>query len=206
MVSLTEVIQKIREIFEQDNIDIDVVMKLLESYKSNPAEWRKYAIFDEHKYTRNLVDTGNDKYNLMILCWGPGMASSIHDHTDAHCFVKMLEGTLTETKYAWPEEEGQHMRTIEENDYETNGVSYMSDKLGLHRMENKSHSDGAVSLHLYIPPYFECNSFDERTGHRMKCKVTFFSRYGEKVDYRGSVMGMTESEKDTANRTEICQK
>ena len=37
-----------------------------------------------------------------------------------------------------------------------NSVSYMSDELGLHRVENTSHSDGAVSLHLYSPPFQSC--------------------------------------------------
>lgn len=32
----------------------------------------------------------------MLLCWAPGNQSSIHDHADAHCFVKDLEGTLKE--------------------------------------------------------------------------------------------------------------
>lgn len=49
---------------------------------------------------------GNGKYNLMILCWPPGLSSNIHDHTDSHCFVKILDGTLRETRFDWPKEEG----------------------------------------------------------------------------------------------------
>jgi len=54
------------------------------------------------RYTRNLVDEGNGKFNLIILCWGEGQSSSIHDHSDAHCFVKILAGQLKETIYDWP--------------------------------------------------------------------------------------------------------
>jgi cysteine dioxygenase len=32
----------------------------------------------------------------MILCWAPGNQSMIHDHADAHCFVKVLDGDLRE--------------------------------------------------------------------------------------------------------------
>ncbi len=63
-----------------------------------------------------------------------------------------------------------------------NGVCYMSDELGLHRVENPSHTEPAVSLHLYSPPFSSCNMFDQRTGHKTNCKVTFWSKYGEKVD------------------------
>ncbi len=36
--------------------------------------------------------------------------------------------------------------------------------IGLHRIENTSHTKVAVSLHVYIPPYSECQGFDEKTG------------------------------------------
>ncbi|CAJ0608762.1 unnamed protein product [Cylicocyclus nassatus] len=191
MVTLTELIAKLREIFADENVDVDEVIKTMESYKSNEDEWRRFAAFDEHKYTRNLVDVGNGKYNLMLLCWGPGMGSSIHDHTDSHCFVKMLDGTLLETRYDWPNEDDKEapLKKISMNRYEVNGVSYMNDKLGLHRMENPSHSDSAVSMHLYIPAYETCNAFDERTGKKTKCQVTFYTKYGSKVDYRASKSG-----------------
>lgn len=52
------------------------------------------------------MDAGNDKFNLMILCWGEGHGSAIHDHADAHCFMKMLDGELCEVRYAWPDSKG----------------------------------------------------------------------------------------------------
>lgn len=92
------------------------------------------------------MDVGNGKYNLMILCWGPGMASryvnwdlssynihftkfSVHDHTDAHCFVKILDGELTETKYAWPRKRHVPLDISENKTYGMNGVSYMNGKI-----------------------------------------------------------------------------
>lgn len=49
-----------------------------------------------------MVDAGNGKFNLMILCWGEGHGSAIHDHADSHCFMKVLKGQLREIRYAWP--------------------------------------------------------------------------------------------------------
>ncbi len=48
------------------------------------------------------MDEGNGKFNLMLLCWGEGHSSAVHDHADAHCFMKMLDGTLKEVRFAWP--------------------------------------------------------------------------------------------------------
>ncbi|CAK5090854.1 unnamed protein product [Meloidogyne enterolobii] len=50
-------------------------------------------------------------------------------------------------------------------------------------MENPSHSDPAITLHLYIPPFTHCQAFDQRTGRKQKCNVTFYSKFGNKVDY-----------------------
>lgn len=103
-----------------------------------------------HRYTRNLVDAGNGKFNLMILCWGEGHGSAIHDHADAHCFMKMLKGELQEIRYAWPndgliseqcpmgdigmsdersmEYDGEELREISRTTMETDGVCYINGK------------------------------------------------------------------------------
>uniref|UniRef100_A0A914C806 cysteine dioxygenase n=1 Tax=Acrobeloides nanus TaxID=290746 RepID=A0A914C806_9BILA len=190
---MDNLITQIREIFKDDHINTEDIKRVLEAYKSNPLDWQKYAHFDPHKYTRNLVDIGNGKYNMLILCWGPGMGSSIHDHTNSHCFVKVLEGSLLETRFSWPDPDksDEPMQETDRDEHPINGVTYMSDELGLHRMENPSHSDNAVTLHLYIPPFEHCQIFDERTGRKAQSAVTFFTKYGEKVDYRGSKLGRT---------------
>jgi hypothetical protein len=57
----------------------------------------------------------------------------------------------------------------------------LTDSMGLHRVENFSHTDPAVSLHLYCPPFDTCHMFDQRTGKKTQCKITFWSKYGEKL-------------------------
>ncbi|PAV60014.1 hypothetical protein WR25_18059 [Diploscapter pachys] len=177
---MQRLIGQLREIFEDDSVNIEQMEKILLEYKSDQSEWGRFAHFDERNYTRNLVDTGNGKYNMMLLCWGPGMCTNIHDHAGSHCFVKMLQGELLETRFAFPENDDQiePLKMIEESRFGINEVSYMSDKLGLHRMENPSHSESAVSLHVYCPGYEECHLFDQRTSQKHKSRVTFWSKYG----------------------------
>lgn len=59
-------------------------------------------------------------------------------------------------------------------------TTYISDSLGLHRVENPSHVNQAVTLHVYSPPFDSCCVFNQQTGQKMKAKVTFYSRYGER--------------------------
>ncbi|KAL6709314.1 hypothetical protein ACN47E_001721 [Coniothyrium glycines] len=176
---------------DSDDVDAGELQRLMEDYVSKETEWMKYFFPSPHvPYTRNLVDKGNGKCNLLILVWSPGKHSPIHDHANAHCIMKILKGTLVETRYSWPtvarnNDEERPLQVISEKSYSENQVTYMSDELGLHRIKNPNPNDYAVSLHLYTPPnaaVYGCNTFDEQTGkvrHQNSCPV--FSEYGQTV-------------------------
>merc|ERR1712154_625353 len=117
--SLQELCEQLNAVFAYDYVNVDYVQRLLESYKSDPRDWRRYAKWDPHRYTRNLVDEGNGKFNLMALCWNEGQGSSIHDHADADCFVKVLDGQLMETRFAWPDAEGAELEQTAQQTYHT---------------------------------------------------------------------------------------
>ncbi|XP_076632542.1 cysteine dioxygenase type 1 [Colletes latitarsis] len=186
--TLHELIDALHEAFETDNVNIDQVQDLMASYRSNPLEWKKYAKFDRYRYTRNLVDEGNGRFNLMVLCWGEGHGSAIHDHANAHCVMKILQGELCETRYAWPvkyennkeNDEPEELKELVRNTVGLNEICYINDSLGLHRVENPSAVNPAVSLHLYSPPFSSCSVFNKQTGQRTSSNVTFWSKYGEK--------------------------
>ncbi|KNC26700.1 hypothetical protein FF38_11397, partial [Lucilia cuprina] len=195
--TLNDLIAALHKEFSTNYVNIEMVNHIMLSYKSNPKEWQKFAKFDRYKYTRNLVDAGNGKFNLMILCWGEGHSSTIHDHADSHCFMKMLKGDLMETRYSWPETEKQQqeleqqgenfenhdaLQVLGQRTMSVNDVAYINDNLGLHRVENPSHSETSVSLHLYCPPFETCSMFEKSTGRRLQCTVTFWSKYGQKIN------------------------
>ncbi|XP_059140552.1 cysteine dioxygenase type 1-like [Physella acuta] len=191
--NLHELVNQLHAIFDSDDVNVEYVQKLMTSYKSNRKEWRRYAKFDPHRYTRNLVDAGNGKFNLMILCWNEAQGSSIHSHANSHCFLKVLDGSVTEELYEWPTNQEENDNSIEgnesgmkkwaENQYSVGQCAYINDNIGLHRVENCSHTDKAVTLHLYSPPFDECQCFDQRTGRATVSKVTFWSKYGRRTPF-----------------------
>ncbi|EEH45268.2 cysteine dioxygenase [Paracoccidioides brasiliensis Pb18] len=185
---------------DSDDVDPLDIQKLMEGYTSNEREWERYAFADASRaYTRNLVDEGNGKSNLLILVWSPGKASAIHDHANAHCVMKassdwlpyILKGSLRETQYAWPEEdklrkgEPSPLTVTKETLFWENEVTYMSDKLGLHKISNPDPENFAISLHLYIPPnaaHYGFSLFDEKTGKSRHIKqAMIFSDKGHKL-------------------------
>jgi hypothetical protein len=51
---------------DSDDVDPLNIQRLMEKYTSNEAEWGPYAFSDASRtYTRNLVDEGNGKSNLV---------------------------------------------------------------------------------------------------------------------------------------------
>jgi hypothetical protein len=56
-----------------------------------------------------------------------------YSHANAHCIMKILKGSLTETRYAWPtvdlnNSEERPLQIISEKTYQADQVTYMSDK------------------------------------------------------------------------------
>ena len=51
---------------DSDDIDPMDILRLMERYDSNQDEWLHFALGDSKKnYTRNLIDEGNGKSNLV---------------------------------------------------------------------------------------------------------------------------------------------
>ncbi len=58
-MSLEELAQGIHKAFEGDQINKDQIEKIMSQYDANSnSDWKKYVVFNESKYTRNLVDAG----------------------------------------------------------------------------------------------------------------------------------------------------
>ena len=57
ITTLNDLIEKLHQLFEDDVVDVDHVMQVFNSYKSNPAEWKKFAKFDRY---RSILKIKND--------------------------------------------------------------------------------------------------------------------------------------------------
>jgi cysteine dioxygenase len=161
------------------------IQRVLETVHLTAAEVSKYTFFDTEKpYTRNLVSTDGKHYTLLVLCWTPGKGSKIHNHPCDGCFIKTLSGCVKETKYDVDPKTGDIKQSCSKFCCEGQ-VSYMSDDLGLHKVENPCSHTGAVTLHLYTPPFRSCKVWSQAgVGELAKSEVGvvgFFSMYGRRT-------------------------
>ncbi|KAI9305474.1 cysteine dioxygenase type I family protein [Cunninghamella echinulata] len=214
--SLQDLIQEIHNVLgpdgglDSEHIDENEIIRLMEKYSSKAKDWQHYAMFDRSRpYTRNLVDDGNGKFNLMILAWSEERYSPIHDHAGSHCIMKILDGNLQETLYDYPNkliedhsntdiditanntvknhiemDPSKNLLHVSKNTVlHKNQVAYVHDKIGLHRIANPSKNKGAVSLHLYTPPFKTCKTFEESTGKaRSASQCTYYSIRGTRQE------------------------
>jgi cysteine dioxygenase len=49
VATLDELIAELHKAFENDVVDVDHVTQLMKSYKTNPADWKKFAKFDRYR-------------------------------------------------------------------------------------------------------------------------------------------------------------
>ncbi|XP_048750930.1 cysteine dioxygenase type 1-like [Ostrea edulis] len=164
---------------------VEMVKELLSQYESRPEDWKDKVKWSDVKYTRTLLDKGNGFYNLMILSWNTGQESPIHDHPNSHCFMKTLQGEVHEELYKKPEVKscqdccGCRMEKIDDRTHKLNDVAHITDEDGFHRVGNKSHVDGAVTLHLYSPPFSTCRKFDDDTSKPTEVPMGFDQDFSE---------------------------
>lgn len=189
-------------IFESQRV-ADALTTLMRKHVLEPADWMRYVHFASDTYTRNLIALGpQNRYGLMLLAWGPGQQSPIHDHAGAHCIMRILQGELVESLYHGNPSMGTQMQVREtvlslgSPDTET---TYIHDRVGWHRVRNASSDHPALSLHLYAPPIEQCQTYCEE-GRRVQSRATcpYFSKYGRRIAGRTQM----EQTHDTTHRAD----
>jgi cysteine dioxygenase len=142
----------------------------------------RFAYVDSSKnYTRNLISTDHDTYALILIVWNRGKYSPIHDHPCDGCWVKVIDGTVNEVQY---QVRGNALVETS-NIMLSDGVTYMDDAIGLHKIGNPRDDVDAITLHLYSPPYEKCRVWFDPTNaaESSVAYAYYFSEFGERADY-----------------------
>lgn len=113
-------------------------------------------------YARTLLYK-NDLFEILVLHWLPGCASSIHDHGGAHCWLAVSSGTMgveNYLRYDAGEAPGYARIGLEGREELAPGaIDYRQDDVHLHRCIAR---EPCVTLHVYAHPIERFHAFDER--------------------------------------------
>lgn len=164
--------------------DPSAMIDLLKSLDYIPEEWEKYKVVIPEHYSRNLVSSKDFVYDCILLCWLPGQKSAVHDHKESGCWMRVLQGNLTETRYHANHgnkdyDDPSQWNKLEEKDskeFSAGDVFYINNDLGVHRVVNTG-TELALSLHIYSPPITACSVWLP-SGEPQMFKSSFHSVFG----------------------------
>jgi len=150
-----------------------LVTATLERYASSGAQdWRAFAHFEADYYARNLVRQ-SDLFELIVLCWGAGQRSPIHDHQGQRCWMTVLEGDVQESLFRM-DPSGKPTHAGPSRVFKSGAVAFIVDEMGWHRIEPTG-GRPAVTMHLYSRPIRTCSVFDDTSGEVMTRKLRYHS-------------------------------
>jgi predicted metal-dependent enzyme (double-stranded beta helix superfamily) len=116
--------------------------------------------FSSTTYARNLV-CRTPFFELLVLCWRPGQASTIHDHAGALNAIRVLSGRLTSRLFARVEGAEPSKGPVAQTDEEhvpAGGRMIGLDRNGIHQLANTSGED-LITVHVYAPALMELNVY-----------------------------------------------
>jgi cysteine dioxygenase len=159
-------------------------VELLASYARAHEDWREWALFDDECYTRNLIHR-EERYELLLLCWGAAQKSPIHNHQGQRCWMAVLEGKISETLFHCPEastsDTGAMIRPKgPARIYSRSQVAFITDEIALHEIAAAGGAP-AVSLHLYSRPFSTCQVYERETGRIAVRELSYYSIHGQRT-------------------------
>lgn len=129
--------------------NLKFVISILQNYNDN--DWKNYIKYHNKSYHKELVYRG--EFDIFIITWNPNKSSNIHNHPCQGCVYKILSGNFLEKIY-----EKKHLTCINTKKLSKNDINYIDDNIGYHQITNLN-KEISVSLHIYKPVSFICNSF-----------------------------------------------
>lgn len=124
----------------------------------------EFVRFSDLDVQRKLARAG-PWYHVWVMCWKNGQRSPIHDHAASVGVVRVLRGTLTETRFELAP--NGHVKATGSRDVAAGGVCVAQDD-DLRQISNlQAGAADLVTLHVYCPPLARMTTYsitDRRRG------------------------------------------
>ena len=182
-VSIDDFVSGLRKLVEKDFTEVTGTLNYIRAHPIDAETLQPYLFWNSQHYTRNLIDK-TDLYELLALCWEPGMKSSIHNHKGQNCWMAAPSGRLLVQNYRVLEENlAAHHCNICPTDQATitpeNPVAV--DPLNpVHDVSNpREWNQRAVSLHVYSRPFDSCVVYSVEQCSCGEIGLQYTSEYGK---------------------------
>ena len=117
---------------------------------------------DPGHYARRLLHRDPDgRYSVVVMVWGPGQGTDLHDHAGRWCVECVHKGTISVTSYAMttpPTAQLSDFRIVEVVQAGPGAAGALIPPFEYHRIENPK-SETAVTIHVYAGELTSCNAY-----------------------------------------------
>lgn len=127
----------------------DELIELAKGVDLDALDLGEYVNFQKKCYTRNVVFM-NEHIELVVICWEPGQASSIHDHGESLCLYLVTGGTMQEEVFDSVAEGETEPEPTLVRDWPRGDIT-LAEGSTIHRLSNPTQG-GLVTIHIYSPP------------------------------------------------------
>lgn len=141
-------------------IKADLCKLIRSSQIDLPPEYT--APVDGH-YARRLLHIDEEKgYSIVVMTWGPGQKTPIHDHCGMWCVEGVWGGSIDVQQFELVSREKDHFRFEPRNSYEAGvgSAGCLIPPYEYHSISNACNETPAISLHIYGGEMKMCSVFD----------------------------------------------
>ena len=182
-VSVEEFVTGLRRLREADFRGVAGTLQYIAANPVDAESLAPYLFWNAQHYTRNLIDK-TDLYELLAICWEPGMGSSIHNHKGQNCWMAAPIGRLAVQNYRVITEDlaTQCCEIVPTDVVEiTSAQPVAVDPLNpVHDVRNcREWGERAVSLHVYSRPFNSCVVYSVEQGTCGEIGLNYTSMHGK---------------------------
>ena len=168
LVSVEEFVAGLRKLGKEAFEGVSGTLRYLTANPVDAASLQPYLFWNAQHYTRNLIDK-TELYELLAICWEPGMRSSIHNHKGQNCWMAAPIGRLVVQNYRVISEDlaAQRCDIVPTHLVEITAATPVAvDPLNpVHDVRNcREWGERAVSLHVYSRPFNSCVVYSVEQG------------------------------------------
>jgi cysteine dioxygenase len=183
LLTVGDFVGGLRKLREDDFNGIQGTLQYLQTHPVDPESLKPYLFWNAQHYTRNLIDK-TELYELLAICWEPGMKSSVHNHKGQNCWMATPIGKLAVQNYrVLAEDLDAQSCNIVPTDivYITPDNPHAVDPLHpVHDVQNpRDWNQRAVSLHVYSHPFDSCVVYSAEQGICGEIGLSYTSMFGK---------------------------
>ncbi|HZD52311.1 MAG TPA: cysteine dioxygenase family protein [Woeseiaceae bacterium] len=122
-------------------------------------------------YARRLVHRDRARnYSVVVMTWGPGQCTPIHDHSGMWCVEGVWVGSIDVQQYELVEASAGGFRFEPRNSYQAGvgSAGCLIPPYEYHSISNACSDTTAVTLHIYGGEMACCNVFERQSDGRFR--------------------------------------